>query len=79
LEVLHEKNYPIIKLKVYKQAGEIIYAVAGVFFHPPLSYSEFLKRNEEALFIRVVGGGQKPTTACTLFLSNTCNGGVAYP
>jgi hypothetical protein len=27
------------------------------FFHPPLNHSEFLKRNEEALLIRVVGGG----------------------
>jgi hypothetical protein len=32
--------------------------------HPPMNYSEFLKRNEDALFIRVVGGGQTPTTAC---------------
>jgi hypothetical protein len=40
----------------------IFYAVAGVlslskYLHPPLIYSEFLKRNEEALFIHVVGGG----------------------
>jgi hypothetical protein len=32
--------------------------------HPPLVYSEFLKRNEDALLICVVGGRQTPTTAC---------------
>jgi hypothetical protein len=35
--------------------------------HPPLVYSEFLKRNDDALLIRVVGAGQTPTTACYLF------------
>jgi hypothetical protein len=39
-------------------------AVAGLFLHPPLVYSEFLKRNEDALLICVVGGRQTPTTAC---------------
>jgi hypothetical protein len=43
--------------------------------HPPLGYSEFLKRNEDALFIRVVGGEQTPTPACYFILPNTCNGG----
>jgi hypothetical protein len=44
------------------------------FFHPSLIYSEFLKRNEDALFIRVVGERQTPTT-CYFILSNTCIGG----
>jgi hypothetical protein len=35
----------------------------GVFFHPPMNYSEFLKRNEDTLLIRVVGGEQTPPTA----------------
>jgi hypothetical protein len=48
-----------------------IYAVAGVFFHPPLVYSEFLKRNDDALFIRVVGGGQTTTTACYFIFYRT--------
>jgi hypothetical protein len=43
--------------------------------HLPLAYSEFLKRNDDALLIRVVGGGQTPTSACYFILSNTCNGG----
>jgi hypothetical protein len=42
--------------------------------HPPMVYSEFLKRNEDALLIHVVGGEQTPTTACCFILSNTCNG-----
>jgi hypothetical protein len=38
--------------------------MAGVFFHPPLVYSEFLKRNEDTLLIRVFGGEETPTKAC---------------
>ena len=41
----------------------IIPTMAGVLskakdLHPPLNYGEFLKRNEDALSIRVVVGGQ---------------------
>jgi hypothetical protein len=60
-----------------KMHQTIFYTMADVFFHPPMSYSEFLKRKDEALFIRVVGGEQTPTTACYFILSNTCNGGNA--
>jgi hypothetical protein len=47
-----------------------------LFYRTP-AMAEFLKRNEDALSIRVVGEEQTPTTACvTLFLSNTCYGGT---
>jgi hypothetical protein len=36
-------------------------AMVSVFFRPPLVYREFLKRNDVALFIRVVGGGHTST------------------
>jgi hypothetical protein len=58
----------------------ISYALAGVLslskhLHPPLSYSEFLKRNDDALLIHVVDGGKHQPRRVTLFLLNTCNSG----
>jgi hypothetical protein len=53
-------------------------------FHPPLGYSEFLKRNDDALFIRVVGGGHTSSSSVPnhgvllYFLLNTCSGGKLY-
>jgi hypothetical protein len=48
----------IINGKLYQT---IFYVMAGVLrlpknLHPPLVYGEFLKRNDDALVIRVVGG-----------------------
>jgi hypothetical protein len=39
------------------------YAVAGVSIHPPPDYNGILKRNEDALLIRVVGGGHTSTSS----------------
>jgi hypothetical protein len=44
--------------------------VAGVFFHPPLLYSEFLKRNEDTLLIHVVGEEHQPRRITLFFIEH---------